>query len=1072
MLHSAAHENNKKLVLGETPLLSLISSSSSSSSFGLSGHHRASLQCNSTSVAGSLAGFCKVCEVQELFASIWNWVYIHAAGGWRQQCTSKVETLLQPEKNSYKREISTEEEQEDMDVDVKQGTITIDSNATHLKSSLMDGGDTHVHETFVRTPSHESHGGGSRNFHPLESKVLKRKALDLAMSEAGAAISKGGRREVENHTKESEQRSEKHKRMMMSSERKRSPIRYMEGQDHHNRVKENSKESNRYMDSGRETKQQQLRSRVVENCTTGWRRNDEDVAKERQARGRAEFKDDELPNRVVENCTTCSSRRNSSGDVGKERYARGGGGGGRETKEVLESSRIVENCTSGSRRNDEVIQKEEGAAPSQTFETCSKQEDQLIEDSYRGVKRAELFCALQEVDEVAREVVKVVSNTEELNQETSTVAIKSIIGSVATHSEGVGGGDDRHDQQDGGKNPNRGDAAANTATTTRLEMLDSKSKEARSGKRDERVARNDSKTFIRHGKEAGHRRTHNEQGGRMDKGVTRRMDATEIRRTSSSSMRNGGSEARDGGGGRQRAPKSEVQVNLVKEVVGQISLKASNDHHIAPEAVQSVHSQQKESQYDSDKKHQVAEQRSKVTEKLRNANGDESQGQADKPEVKKEDKAGEPPSRKRSRVSGGDVVSEHFSKMNRRDSHGRREDLVVPREGRQDGLRRENNTHERRETNKEEAGAKVEKHVVKVHNRLSEGAKPRKPKEELSSRSHSKISTKRDYIKGSDKSTHEPRMQGHERTASQSASGLPRKHRSPSHRKKSTRSKSPHRNGSGEPGEWEKIERERAAMPAFSDSRYRRFGGGTSGLGGYSPRRRRSEAAIKTPSPPPRSPERRKPRAWDLAPPGIDSSVVAAMAAAHAAQQAAAQQAAALVSVSPLVSVNALNSVSTTPGTAASVPLAGVPSMIPSMLQQVSPAVVAVTLTQATRPLRRLYVGNVPSTVSDGELLEFMNAAMLSVNANHLAGTKPCISCSVNVEKAYAFAEFITPEDATVALAFDGVTLHGTTLKIRRPKDFIPPAVRFLEHTNFCNHYLKSAVCKIWVFIACHKILE
>ncbi len=184
MLHSAAHKNNKKLVLGENPLLSLICSSSSSS-FGLSGHHRASLQCNSTSVAGSLAGFCKVCEVQELFASIWNWVYIHVAGGWRQQCTSKVETLLQQEKISYKREISTEEEEEeDMDVVVKQGTTTIDSSATHLKSSLMGGGDAHVHETFVRTPSHESHGGGGgRNFAPLESRVLKRKASDLAMSE-------------------------------------------------------------------------------------------------------------------------------------------------------------------------------------------------------------------------------------------------------------------------------------------------------------------------------------------------------------------------------------------------------------------------------------------------------------------------------------------------------------------------------------------------------------------------------------------------------------------------------------------------------------------------------------------------------------------------------------------------------------------------------------------------------------------------------------------------------------------------------------------------------------------------
>ncbi len=106
------------------------------------------------------------------------------AGGWRQQCTSKVETLLQQEKNSYKREISTkEEEEEDMDVVVKQGTTTIDSSATHLKSSLMGVGDAHVHETFVRTPSHESHGSGGRNFAPLESKVLKRKASDLAMSE-------------------------------------------------------------------------------------------------------------------------------------------------------------------------------------------------------------------------------------------------------------------------------------------------------------------------------------------------------------------------------------------------------------------------------------------------------------------------------------------------------------------------------------------------------------------------------------------------------------------------------------------------------------------------------------------------------------------------------------------------------------------------------------------------------------------------------------------------------------------------------------------------------------------------
>lgn len=47
------------------------------------------------------------------------------------------------------------------------------------------------------------------------------------------------------------------------------------------------------------------------------------------------------------------------------------------------------------------------------------------------------------------------------------------------------------------------------------------------------------------------------------------------------------------------------------------------------------------------------------------------------------------------------------------------------------------------------------------------------------------------------------------------------------------------------------------------------------------------------------------------------------------------------------------------------------------------------------RSIRRLYVGNVPQTVSDGELMEFMNAAMLSANANHIPRTKPCINCMV-----------------------------------------------------------------------------
>lgn len=251
-------------------------------------------------------------------------------------------------------------------------------------------------------------------------------------------------------------------------------------------------------------------------------------------------------------------------------------------------------------------------------------------------------------------------------------------------------------------------------------------------------------------------------------------------------------------------------------------------------------------------------------------------------------------------------------------------------------------------------------------------------------------SSRLSYHKGSTKSEREKegkraRLDGEERVSNRARSPSPRATKgvkSPSLEDKDVEEK-----------DW-------AGKEKDGSTRYRR-----SGLGGYSPRRRRSDAAIRTPSPPvARSPERRKTRAWDLPPVGMDSGVAAAMAAAH---QAAAQQAAALASVSSLVTVN--------------------------------PALAAVSLTQATRNFRRLYIGNVPASVSDGELLEFINAAMLSVHAYHLPGTKPCINCMVNVEKSYAFAEFLTPEDATAGLAFDGITLHGTTLKIRRPRDYIPP---------------------------------
>lgn len=179
-----------------------------------------------------------------------------------------------------------------------------------------------------------------------------------------------------------------------------------------------------------------------------------------------------------------------------------------------------------------------------------------------------------------------------------------------------------------------------------------------------------------------------------------------------------------------------------------------------------------------------------------------------------------------------------------------------------------------------------------------------------------------------------------------------------------------------------KVKRRRSPTPPSSgfDNRYHRFGGYTSGLGGYSPRKRRTQAAAMTPSPPPRSPEcRRKHKAWDMTPPGLDHNVIAAITAAHVAQQ---KQTLTMLSMQPSPNMMSLHVPSFPPIT----------TFKPSICHQsVSP----VTLTHGTRSVRRLYIGNVPSTVSDGELLEFMNAAMLSINAHHLPGTKPCINCTV-----------------------------------------------------------------------------
>ncbi|XP_011030446.1 PREDICTED: uncharacterized protein LOC105129896 [Populus euphratica] len=216
-----------------------------------------------------------------------------------------------------------------------------------------------------------------------------------------------------------------------------------------------------------------------------------------------------------------------------------------------------------------------------------------------------------------------------------------------------------------------------------------------------------------------------------------------------------------------------------------------------------------------------------------------------------------------------------------------------------------------------------------------------------------------------------------------------------------------------------------------SSSRHqRRHGGFASGLGGYSPRKRKTEAAVKTPSPTKRSPEKKSAK-WDLAPEET-SSVFPAVILSNfqSPNETASSNIHEVVSAVPVVSVPMK-------------PLSGVSLSSLSTAMKVSTE--SIQLTQATHPIRRLYMENIPASASEKAVMDCLNNFLISSGVNHIQGTQPCISCIMQKEKGQALVEFLTPEDASAALSFDGRSFSGSIIKVRRPKDFIEVATGELE---------------------------
>lgn len=127
------------------------------------------------------------------------------------------------------------------------------------------------------------------------------------------------------------------------------------------------------------------------------------------------------------------------------------------------------------------------------------------------------------------------------------------------------------------------------------------------------------------------------------------------------------------------------------------------------------------------------------------------------------------------------------------------------------------------------------------------------------------------------------------------------------------------------------------------------------------------------------------------------------------------------------------------------------PTRLAGLLNQPANAAANTALKPShARQSKRLFVYNIPSTATDDSICEFFNLQLNGLNITKTAD--PCLSAQINPDRSFALLEFKSAEDATTALAFDGLSISGDStngdangksagISIRRPKDYIVPTV-------------------------------
>ncbi|KAL0856841.1 hypothetical protein Bca101_061995 [Brassica carinata] len=125
---------------------------------------------------------------------------------------------------------------------------------------------------------------------------------------------------------------------------------------------------------------------------------------------------------------------------------------------------------------------------------------------------------------------------------------------------------------------------------------------------------------------------------------------------------------------------------------------------------------------------------------------------------------------------------------------------------------------------------------------------------------------------------------------------------------------------------------------------------------------------------------------------------------------------------------------------------ANIPGMFPNMLAMVPgqqlgalPLLPMQAMTQqATRHARRVYVGGLPTTANEQSVATFFSQVMSAIGGNTAGPGDAVVNVYINHEKKFAFVEMRSVEEASNAMALDGIILEGVPVKVRRPTDYNP----------------------------------